>query len=243
MEYVFIRKNWSIVGGQVQHAILNFLNHGIFYPSINYIYLALIPKTPNAANVSDYRPISLCNMLNKLIAKMLANSLKQVLPSVISQYQSAFLPGRSITNNILVSSALHTMDSRLKGKKSYMAIKLDMSKAYDIVEWAFLEEIMRRLGFAEWWISMLMTCVRSATYFVLVNGILLGCISPSRDLRQGDPLSPYIFLLYAEGLSSLLSRAEGEGMITRVPISHRGTKLSHLFFADDILLFCKANFT
>lgn len=131
------------------------------------------------------------------------------------------------------------MDTRLKGKKGYMAIKLDMSKAYDRVEWQFLEEIIKRLSFADHWISLLMKCVRSVTY----SGNPMGCISLSKGLRQGDSLSPYLFLLCAKGLCSMLSRAEGDGRITRVPISHRGTKLSHLFFTDDSLLFCHANFT
>lgn len=111
---------------------MNFLNLGIFDPAINFTYIALILKSDLASNVSDFRPISLCNVLYKLIAKVLANRLKRVLPKVISQNQSAFLPGRLIFDNILVAyEALHTMDTRLKGRKGYMAIKLDMSKAYD----------------------------------------------------------------------------------------------------------------
>lgn len=130
----FYHKDWSIVGDEVEQAILKFLNNGMFDPSINYTYLALIPKSPSAASICDYRPISLCNVFYKLIAKTLANRLKQVLPSVISQQQSAFLPGRLITDNVLVAyEALYTMDSPMKGRKGYMAIKLDMSKAYDCV--------------------------------------------------------------------------------------------------------------
>lgn len=124
-----------------------------------------------------------------------------------------------------------------------MSIKLDMSKAYDTVEWSFLEDIMRRLGFADQWISLLMACVRSSTYSVLVNGNPLGKIHPTRGLRQGDPLSPYSFLLCVEGLSAMLTRAEIEGRITWVPISFKVTRLSHLFFADDSLLFCRATFS
>jgi hypothetical protein len=122
-----------------------------------------------------------------------------------------------------------------------MAVKLDMSKAYDRAEWS--EPIMRQLGFAEGWISLIMHCVTSVTYSVLVNGAPYGNIIPSRGLRQGDPLSPYLFLLVAEGLSSLLVKAETVGTITRVSFFARGLRLSHLFFADDSPLFCRANFT
>jgi hypothetical protein len=128
----FFEKHWSYIGAQVKGVGLNFLNLGIFDPTINFTYIALILKSDLASNVSDFRPISLCNVLYKLIAKVLANRLKRVLPKVISQNQSAFLPGRLIFDNILVAyEALHTMDTRLKGRKGYMAIKLDMSKAYD----------------------------------------------------------------------------------------------------------------
>jgi hypothetical protein len=176
----------------------------------------------------------------KVIAKILANRLKQVLPEVISQQQSAFLLGRLISDNILVAyEALHTMATRLSGKKGYMAIKLDMSKTYDRVEWQFLEGIMKKVGFAEAWISLIVNCVRSVTYSVLSNGRPTRLITPSRGLKQGDLLSPY--LLCAVGLSSLLWEAEREGSISGVLVSVKGYKLSHLFFADDSLLFCRAN--
>jgi hypothetical protein len=127
----FFQKHWSIIEDNVQTTIMKFLNNGIFDPSINFTYLALIPKSDQANFVCDYLPISLCNVLYKLIAKVLANKLKHVLPTVISQQQSILLPGRLITDNVLVAyKALHTMDTRLKGKKGFMAIKLDMSKAY-----------------------------------------------------------------------------------------------------------------
>jgi hypothetical protein len=239
----FYQKHWQIVGTGVRKAVLDFLNRGVFDQSINSTFIALIPKLSAALCVSEFRPISLCNVIYKLISKVLANRLKQVLPSIISQYQSAFVPGRLITDNILVAyKALHSMDTRMKGRKGYMAVKLDMSKAYDRVEWSFLEAMMEKLGFAEGWILMIMRCVTSVTYFVLVNGVPHGMIKPSRGIRQGDPLSPYLFLLVAEGLSSMLVRAEMGGQITGVPITAGVCRLSHLFFAEDSLLFGRANF-
>lgn len=124
-----------------------------------------------------------------------------------------------------------------------MALKLDMSKAYDRVEWDYLEAIMRRLGFAGRWIHFIMLCVRTVRYSVLVNGSPQGWIIPTRGLRQGEPLSPYIFLLCAEGLSSLISEAVREGSLTGLPIAQGGPYLSHLFLADDSLLFCRATFS
>jgi hypothetical protein len=239
----FYQKHWTTVGPDVRQAVLSFLNTGTMDAELNSTYIALIPKVSPSTKVTEFRPISLCNVLYKLIAKVLANRLKMILPLIISHNQSAFIPGRLITDNILVAyEALHTMASRLKGKKGYMAIKLDMSKAYDRVEWNFLEAIMKRLGFADRWISLLMTCVRTVSYSILLNGSPQGCITPTRGLRQGDPLSPYLFLLCAEGLSSLIMKAELERKITGLPIARGGMQLSHLFFADDSLLFCQATF-
>lgn len=126
----FFQKHWQIVGGEVRQAVMSFPNKGIFDHSLNLTYIALIPKTSNAASVKDFRPISLCNVLYKIIAKVLANRLKVVLSSIISKHQSVFVPGRLISDNIVVAyEALHTISSRMQGKKGYMAIKLDMSKA------------------------------------------------------------------------------------------------------------------
>jgi hypothetical protein len=103
------------------------LNHGLFNPVINATFIALIPKVASTAYVTEYKPISLCNVLYKLIAKMLANRLKQLLPFIISINQSAFVPGVLIMDNVLVAyEALHSMDTRMKGKKGFMVIKLDM---------------------------------------------------------------------------------------------------------------------
>jgi hypothetical protein len=208
------------------------------------LFIVLIPNMANAVFVADYWPISLCNVIYKIIAKVLANWLKVVLPTIISTNQNAFVPGRLITDNILIAfEALHTMKSRMKGRKGYMAVKVDMRKAYDRVEWPFLEAMMHSIGFMEKLITLIMKCVKSVTYLVLVNGQPFGRIIPTRGLRQGDPLSPYLFLIVAEGLSALLAQAKTDQRIFGVPVVAGGFRLNHLFFTDDSFLFCRANFT
>jgi hypothetical protein len=121
-----------------------------------------------------------------------------------------------------------------------VTLKLDMSKGYDKVEWVFLEKIMLQMGFHSKWVSMVMECVRTVSYSVLVNGDPKGFFHPSRGLRQGDPISPYLFLLCAEGLQALLASAASSNQIQGLSISCGGPVLTHLFFADDSVLFCRA---
>jgi hypothetical protein len=135
---------------------------------------------------------------------------------------------------------MHSMSLKRRGRIGQMAIKLDMSKAYDRVEWIFVEEIMRKLGFAEKWISLIMMCINFASYSVLINGEQCGYFKASCGIRQGDSLSPYLFLLCAEGLSHLFRKASLVGRLTGVEASRGGPKITHLFFADDSLLFCQA---
>ena len=142
---IFFQKFWHIVGDDVVIAILDFLNNGNMLLEINHTNIALIPKVKNPEKMFDFRPISLCNVIYMIMSKVLANRLKQVLPYIVSHTQSAFAPWRLITNNVLVAyESLHTMHARKKGKKGVLALKLDVSKAYDRVEWQFLQGLWKR---------------------------------------------------------------------------------------------------
>ena len=157
---------------------------------------------------------------------------------------NTFVPGRLITDNVLVAfETLPHMHHNKIGREGAMAMKLDMSKAYDRVEWSYLEQIMKKMGFHQKWIGLMTECISTVSYSILINGEPHGNIHPSRGLRQGDPLSPYLFLLCAEGFHSLLKKAESTGDIQGVSLCRGGPKITHLFFADDSLLFAKATTT
>jgi hypothetical protein len=172
---------------------------------------------------------------------MLANRLRVILSDVISDHQSAFVPGRLITDNILLAyESIHTIKKK-QGKKGLCAVKLDMHKAYDRVEWGFLEKIMIKMGFDRRWIKLIMACVKSVKYNIRVNSMETDHIIPTRGLRQGDPLSPYLFLLVAEGLSSLLRGVESRGELQGVRVCGDAPTVSHLLFADDSLILMQAD--
>ena len=173
---------------------------------------------------------------------MLANRLKTILPQIISENLSAFLCERLITNNVLVAFKLkYYLEHKREGKEGFVAIKLDMSKTYDRVEWGFIKQVMEKMGFHKKWINLIMHCITTVSYSVLINGVAYGSIIPTKGLRQGDPISPYIFLLCVDGFSSLIIDAARNQRISGVSICKGSPKITHLFFADDSLLFCKAN--
>jgi hypothetical protein len=238
---VFYQKYWHLIGEDISNAVLTCLNTGKILKAINHTHITLIPKVKNPETVQEFRPISLCNVIYKTISKVLTNRLKRVLPQIVSESQSAFVPGRLITDNILVAfETLHHMHQQRKRKYGSVALKLDMSMAYERVEWKFLEKVMQQMGFHHKWVTIMMECISTVSYSILINGEPHGYIKPSQGLRQGHPLSPYLFLLCTEGLHSLLQKAKNAGDIHGVSISRSGPKLTHLFFADDSLLFCKA---
>ena len=238
---LFYKQYWSKVEQEVTSVVLAILNSGIVPSQLNHTFLTLIPKIHSPRKVTYFRPITLSNVLYKIVAKVLANRLKILLPKLISEHQSAFISGRLITDNILIAhETLHHLKSKRASRMGYMALKLDMRKAYDRVEWVFLEKIMLKMGFNVRWVSTIMACIKSVSYSILLNGHPHGHIVPERGLRQGDPLSPYLFLLVTEGMHSLFKKAEENRVIRSVSLCVNGPRISYLLFADDSLVFCRA---
>lgn len=229
--FIYFQKYWGFVGHEVIMASLDVLNIGAFLSSINATNVVLIPKKKSLESVADFRPISLCNVVYKVVSKTIANRLKRVLPSIISNYQSAFVPGRLITNNvILATEQLHSLHKRNNGRKGFMALKLNMNKAYDRVEWVFVRKVMEKMDFPSQWVALVQECISTARFAFCVNGSPIGQVIPSRGIRQGCSLSPYLFLLCAEALSSSICVAEMNGSLLGWQCSRAGPRISHLFF-------------
>ncbi|XP_060972454.1 uncharacterized protein LOC115717936 [Cannabis sativa] len=242
LSVMFYTNYWHIVGQQVTAAVLDVLNNGADPSTFNTTLITLIPKVKKPTHITQYRPISLCNVLYKLVSKAIVMRLKPFLPQVISEYQSAFISQRLITDNILVAfELLHSLKGRKRGSKGFAAIKLDMSKAFDRVEWNFVAQVMLKMGFGTTLVDLILRCLTTVSYSFLLNGSIKGLVTPSRGIRQGDPLSPYLFLICAEGLSRLLQHEESTGALQGLKISRNAPSVSHLFFADDSVLFCRAN--
>ncbi|KAL0359790.1 UNVERIFIED_CONTAM: putative mitochondrial protein [Sesamum angustifolium] len=228
--------------GDVSACVLSLLNSFLMPPGLNDTNIVLIPKCKYPELLTQFRPISLCNVVYKIASKTIANRLKGLLDRIISPTQSAFVPGRLITDNVLLAFELnHFLNTKAKGGQGYMALKLDVSKAYDKVEWTFLEQVLFKLGFPPRFIRLVMLCVSSVSYSFMLGGRQFGTFIPERGLRQGDPLSPYLFLLCTEAFSSILQRAEADGRIRGVSICRGAPHISHLLFADDTLIFCQAS--
>lgn len=181
---LFYQTYWDFVGGKTVSSCLEILNGRKSVRGWNKTNMALIPKVPSPISVSDYRPINLRNVSYKIVSKVLVNCMKFILCDVISKTQSAFIPGRAIMDNIIIAhECLNHMYRKRRGSVGMAALKLDMSQAYDRVEWAFLEEIMKRLSFDDRWIRLIMDCVSMSEFSVLINGVPCGKIIPSRGLR------------------------------------------------------------
>ncbi|WCJ44200.1 RNA-directed DNA polymerase (reverse transcriptase)-related family protein [Euphorbia peplus] len=236
----FFQKHWDKMSTSICHFVKAAFQTGSFDPDINKTTIVLIPKVTRPEDFSELRPISLCNVSYKIITKIIANRLKPLMPSMVLPHQTSFVVGRNITDNIIIAQeAIHSMRNKT-GRNGWMALKVDLEKAYDRLNWDFLDDTLQEAGIPQRLSKLIMFCVSSSSLQVLWNGTPTEPIFPTRGIRQGDPLSPYLFVLCMERLGHRITEECASGNWQPLTFGNDGTCVSHLFFADDLLLFSKA---
>lgn len=194
-------------------------------PKVTEALLVLIPKVQKPSSIRNFRPISLCNTSIKLVNNMIINRLKQVLCDLISPAQASFIPGRQSINNVVTcQEVIHSL-RHTKARKGGMVLKLDLEKAYDRMEWSFFEETLRDASLPTLMIDVIMMILQQSSCRLLWNGESSDKIRPPRGLRQGDPLSPYLFVLCMERLSQWISKKVEEGRWRPLQVSRGGAPI------------------
>ncbi|GJU49824.1 hypothetical protein Tco_1219379, partial [Tanacetum coccineum] len=232
----FFKDAWDVVGNEVVAAVREFFSNGNLLKELNHTVIALIPKTKNPTRVTDYRPISCCNVLFKCISKIIANRIKESLKVLISPNQSAFVPGRSIADNVLLTQEL-MHNYHLDRGVPRCAFKVDIQKAYDTVDWDFLKQVLLCFGFHVKMVDWIMECVSTTSFSISINGSLHGYFKGRRGLRQGDPLSPYLFTMVMEVLTLIFKRRVQDSDSFTFHRYCSDLELVNLCFADDLFLF------
>lgn len=230
-----LRKLWPTISGEVLKFFNDFYDHRPIPKGYNSSFIALIPKVNDPKSPAEFRPISLMNAVLKLLMKVLSRRLNKVLPLLISPSQSAFIKGRQISDGIVIANevVLALQERRANG----VVIKIDFEKAFDRVRWEYIYEVMSNMGFDSKWILWIKELFQSSRISVLINGSPSDEFSPTRGLRQGDPLSPLLFNLVGETLTILLQKAVKENLIHGIKLSNSASPITHLQYADDVILF------
>ncbi|GJR36423.1 RNA-directed DNA polymerase, eukaryota, reverse transcriptase zinc-binding domain protein [Tanacetum coccineum] len=232
----FYKKYWDIIGEDICIAVKECFAIEKMLKEINFTNIALVPKIQTPTKVSDYRPITCCNVIFKCISKVINERIKECLGNLVSQNQSAFIPNRQIQDNILISQGLLNGYDR-KDRPKRVALKIDLQKAYDTINWNFLEDTLRGFGFRDKMVLWIMKCVTTTSFSVIVNGESQGYFKGGRVLRQGDPMSPYLFTLIMEVLNLLLIRRIENNSAFQYHFGGRKLKITHICFVDDLLMF------
>ncbi|XP_013601566.1 PREDICTED: uncharacterized protein LOC106309022 [Brassica oleracea var. oleracea] len=231
----FYRASWDIIKQDFVTAVQSFFMYGFLPRGVNTTILTLIPKHGDAKEIKDYRPISCCNILYKVISKILANRLKVLLPKLIEPTQCAFVKGRLLLENVLLATEL-VKDYHKQSIQPRSVLNLDISKAFDSVNWSFITNTLRTMGIPDMLVHWIHTCLSTAAFFVSVNGELEGFFGSERGLRQGCSLSPYLFVIAINVLSRMLNKAAQSHSIGYHPSCSK-VNLTHLSFADDLMIF------
>jgi hypothetical protein len=237
----FFQRTWATIKESVVKEVQGIFNCGVIPEYLNQTLITLIPKCVGADCLSKFRPIGLCNTIYKVVTKIIVLRLRPLLDALISPLQTAFVPGRKgIDNMIIVQELVHSLSLK-KGLAGFVAIKIDLEKAYDRIEWQFIRDMLNLFKVPNFLSNVIMSCVSTSSISVLLNGGKLESFLPSRGIRQGDPLFTYIFIMCMEFLSYLIHERCSDNLWDPVKAARNGPAFSHLFFADDLVLFAKAD--
>ncbi|GJS96857.1 RNA-directed DNA polymerase, eukaryota [Tanacetum coccineum] len=228
----FYRRYWKLIESDVVNAVKWFFLHGSIPKGGNSSFITLIPKIPNANMVKDFRPISLIGSVYKIVAKILANRLVTVLGDLVNEIQSAFVADRQILDGPFILNEI--VQWCKKRNKQAMVFKVDFKKAYDSVRWEFVDDILKKFGFGEKWCIWIRSCLQSSRGSVLVNGSPTQEFQFYKGLKQGDPLSPFLFILVMESLHISFQRVVDAGLFKGIKMDS-SLQISHLFYADDAI--------
>ncbi|KAK8929024.1 hypothetical protein KSP39_PZI017553 [Platanthera zijinensis] len=231
----FFASFWGFTMAEIVDVVKDFFANDCMETSWKDTLVMLIPKSEQPCLPEHYRPISLCSSIYKMVAKIIANRMKPLIRNFISEEQAAFVPGRLLSNHCTLAHEimhrLHTTES----KDGFMAIKLDMEKAFDRIQWSFVRRALQAFNFPIGWINLILECISNPRYGLLINGVRASWINATCGLRQGCPLSPYLFIICSEFLSLLIKI--NHHPVLGIKLSTSASKISHLLFADDTLLF------
>ena len=235
----FFKATWDITGREVCAAVKEFFINGKLLRQLNHTIISLIPKVESPDRVEHYRPISCCNVVYKIISKVMTLRLGTCLGSLIDPAQSAFVEGRLMSDNIfLVQELLRKYSVKRDTRRCFLNV--DLAKAYDTVSWEFLRFALGHLGFPPKFVAWAMECVCSASYSIKINKGIYGFFPGKRGLRQGDPLSPLLFVICMELLSRLIKKETSRSSF-QFHQHCESLRLTHLIYADDVVLFCRGD--
>ncbi|WCJ39165.1 DNAse I-like superfamily protein [Euphorbia peplus] len=236
---VFYQTFWDIVGPDVCNMVRWFFHHGVISTGLNSNLMVLLPKVEGAMNIEQYRPIVMSNFSFKIISKILADRLAIVAAKIVSENQFGFIKGRSIHQCIAIASeGVNSLSKKCYG--GHLAMKIDIQKAFDTLDWNFLLQVMESFGFSLKFRDWILYILSSARISIMTSNGTEGYFSCSREVRQGDPLSPLLFGIAEDFLSRLLSHLVDTGRLSPMLYSRNSYFPSHLLYADDILVFCAA---
>ncbi|KAJ9546920.1 hypothetical protein OSB04_019463 [Centaurea solstitialis] len=232
--FEFIRKFWEVVGKDFCDAVKFFEVNSLINPNSNASFVTLVPKLNDPLSLADYRPINLIGCVTKVITKVLAERLKKVINSVISCNQTAFIKGRSILDGPLMVNELIGWASR--NKKRMLLFKVDFAKAFDSLNWNFLDDVLLQMGFGDRWRAWMKGCFSTTKVSILVNGSPTKEFRMCKGVRQGDPLAPFLFILAAEGLNVAFLEAQRKKIFKGIQLDNERNEVSILQYADDAIL-------